>query len=178
MRIHDNSASEIAALVERGVAEFGITVLSAGRLGPGDEAVHEGTLRPVVPPRDSVSPRERRWTGATSRARPWRRISPQASNRAILDEALGSRREFMHWRYEVQHLTTAVSLVRAEAALTVAPSLAVDPEGTPGVRAVPIRNPSVSRTVGLVMRRGYPLSDSGTLMLDLIPRELAAAGEA
>lgn len=167
VRIHDNSANEIAALVEKGEAEFGLTVLSAGRWDLEMKPLMKERYVLLCPQdhplamRDSVEWRD--FEGL-----PLVRISPQTANRAILDEALGSRREFMRWRYEVQHLATAVSLVAARVALTVAPSLAVDPTGMSGVRAVQIRNPSVTRTLGLVMRRGYPLSEAGEILRAII----------
>lgn len=167
VRIHDNSANEIAALVEKGEAEFGLTVLSAGRWDLEMKPLMKERYVLLCPQdhplaaRDSVEWRD--FEGL-----PLVRISPQAANRAIIDEALGSRREFMLWRYEVQHLATAASLVASRVALTVAPSLAVDPAGLSGVKAVQIRNPSVTRTLGLVMRRGYPLSEAGEILREII----------
>ncbi len=172
VHIHDNSANEIATLVKNGEAEFGITVLSAARWDLEMTPLMKERYLLLCPEDHPLAQREAvGWSDIEGE--PLVRISPQASNRTILDEALGSRREHMRWRYEVQHLATAVSLVAAGIALTVAPSLAVDPAGTPGVRTVAIRNPIVSRTLGLVVRRGYPLSEAANLMLGLIRRDLA-----
>lgn len=167
VRVHDNSAAEIVGLVERGEAEFGVTVLTAGR--------HDLDMKPLakeryvllcpadhqLATRDSVEWRE--FEGA-----PLVRISPQTANRAIIDEALGPRREFMSWRYEVQHIATAVRLVRAGVALTVAPKIADDAEFAPGIAAVPIRNPAVTRTLGLIARHGFPLSAPAEMFRDMI----------
>ncbi len=106
------------------------------------------------------------------------RISPQAANRAIIDDALGSRREFMTWRYEVQHVATAVSIVLAGLALTVVPRLAIDVAGSPGLKAVPIVNPSVSRIVGVVSNRANPLSPAGEHLLRLVAQRFRRDGEA
>jgi DNA-binding transcriptional LysR family regulator len=176
VRVHDNSANEIAALVEKGEAEFGITVLSASRWDLEMKPLMKERyvlLCPADHPlaaKDSVS-----WSDFEGA--PLVRISPQTANRAIIDEALGSRREFMQWRYEVQHIATAVRLVLERVALTVAPHLAVDVSITPGIAALPIRNPTITRTLGLVSKRGYPLSAAGEIMLDIVIQKFRDADE-
>ena len=74
----------------------------------------------------------------------------------------------MKWRYDVQHIATAVRLVMDGVALTVAPQLAGDVSVAPGIVALPIRNPSITRTLGLITRRGFPLSSPGEILRDII----------
>jgi DNA-binding transcriptional LysR family regulator len=176
VRVHDNSANEIAALVEKGEAEFGITVLSVSRW--------DLEMKPLMKeryvllcPADHPLAAKSSVSWSDFEGAPLVRISPQTANRAIIDEALGSRREFMQWRYEVQHIATAVRLVLERVALTVAPRLAVDVSTTPGIAALPIRNPTVTRTLGLVSKRGYPLSAAGEIMLDIVIRRFREADE-
>jgi DNA-binding transcriptional LysR family regulator len=95
------------------------------------------------------------WSDLTEE--PLIRISPQTGNRMIIDDALGSRRESLTWRYEVQHIQTAVALVKSGVALTVIPSLALDSVDERGLKLVPLRNPSITRQLGIVSRRGTPL---------------------
>ena len=164
--VHDTSAQEIADRVQKGEAEFGITVVSAGRW--------DLELRPLmkepyvlVAARDHPLAGRPHVTWSDFEGLPLVRISSQTANRAILDEALGSRREAMLWRYEVSHLATAMSLVRRRIALAVAPRLAVD-DGATDLVALPIRGPAVSRTLGIVSKRGLPLSPPGKTLLDLV----------
>lgn len=174
VQVHDNSAAEIAALVEQGVAEFGVTVLSAGRWDLEMKALMKERYVLLCPEGHALAGRtDVSWRDFEGM--PLVRISPQTANRAILDDALGPRREFMHWRYEVQHVATAVQLVVESAALTVVPQLAFDPAARRGLVAVPIRNPIVKRTLGIVSRRGYPLSAPGQAFLDIIARRLQGA---
>jgi DNA-binding transcriptional LysR family regulator len=176
VRVHDNSANEIAALVEKGEAEFGITVLSASRW--------DLEMKPLMKeryvllcPADHPLAAKSSVSWSDFEGAPLVRISPQTANRAIIDEALGSRREFMQWRYEVQHIATAVRLVLERVALTVAPHLAVDVSVTPGIAALPIRNPTITRTLGLVSKRGYPLSAAGEIMLDIVIQKFREADD-
>jgi DNA-binding transcriptional LysR family regulator len=96
------------------------------------------------------------------------RISPQAGNRALIDDALGHRREALNWRYEVQHLQTAVGMVCADIGIAVVPNMAVSPRAISGLVAVPLRNPSVSRTVGIVTRRDQPIAPPVQALIDLL----------
>jgi len=57
------------------------------------------------------------------------------------------------------------------------PRLAVDVMGTPGVAAVPLRNPGVSRTLGIVAKRGLPLSPAADALLGIIRKRMRADPE-
>jgi DNA-binding transcriptional LysR family regulator len=96
------------------------------------------------------------------------RISPQAGNRALIDDALGHRRDALNWRYEVQHLQTAVGLVFAKLGVAVVPNIAVATQGTAGLVAVPLRNPGVSRTVGIIVKKDLPLGKPAQALIELI----------
>ncbi len=167
VQIHDASAKEIAELVQAGEADFGVTIVSAGRW---DLDVRPLMKEPYVLVCAADHPLAGRpqvgWSDIEGL--PLVRISSQTGNRAILDEALGSRREAMLWRYEVAHLATALRIVRQRIALAVVPRLAVEGDGSSELRAVPIRGPSVSRTIGILTKRGLPLSAPGKALLDLV----------
>ncbi|MCZ8259238.1 MAG: LysR substrate-binding domain-containing protein [Beijerinckiaceae bacterium] len=177
VHIQDAAAGQIADFVQKGEAEFGITIISANRW---DLDMRPLLREPYVLLCQATHPLAARaqvsW--AELEGVPLVRISPQAANRAIIDDALGSRREFMTWRYEVQHVATAVSLVTAGVALTVVPRLAIDLAGAPGLKAVPIVNPSVSRIVGVVSNRANPLSPAGEYLLKLVAQRFRRDGEA
>ncbi len=175
VHIRDNSASQIAELVQKGEAEFGITIVSANRWDLDMRPLLKEPYVLLCPATHALALRlQVGWSELEGI--PLVRISPQAANRAIIDDALGSRREFMTWRYEVQHIATAASLVSAGLALTVVPRLAINAAMPSGLVAIPIVNPSVARTVGAVTKRGLPLSAPGEALLKLITRHLRAEG--
>lgn len=173
VKIYDNSASEIAAHVHSGAAEFGITIVAANSW---DLEIKPLLKEPfvLVCPADHPFARQRavRWPELAKI--PLVRISQQTGNRALIDDALGSRRESMDWRYEVQHVATAVSMVLAGVGLTVVPRLAVDVMGTPGIAAVPLERPGIVRTIGILSRRGVPLSPAAESLAELIRKHLRA----
>lgn len=171
VRVHDNSASEIADKVQSGQAEFGVTIVAANRW--------DLELKPVVKePFVLVCHRSMRLAEAESlswaqlQGLPLVRISAETGNRILIDDALGSRRETLTWRYEVQRVITAVSLVRAAIGYAIVPQLALDAVDAGDLVAIPLRSPSVTRTLGIVTRKGPPLRPAARELLGLIGAEL------
>jgi DNA-binding transcriptional LysR family regulator len=157
IRIYDNSATEIAELVQAGTIEFGITMVAAHRWDFDIEMLIKDPFT-LLCPEDHPLASQPSLSWSDLADEPMIRISSRAGNRMIIDDALGSRRESLCWRYEAQHIQTAIALVRAGVALTVVPRLSVDPFDEKGLKLVPLRNPSVTRQLGIVSKRGVPLS--------------------
>jgi DNA-binding transcriptional LysR family regulator len=157
LRIHDNSATEISELVQAGAIAFGLTLVAAHRWDFDIEMLVKDPFSLVCPEEHPLAAQPAvSWSDLTEV--PLIRVSPRTGNRMVIDDALGSRRAGLSWRFEVQHIQTAVALVRAGLALTVIPRLALDSVDRRGLKAVPLRNPSISRQLGIVSRRGTPLS--------------------
>ncbi len=58
--------------------------------------------------------------------------------------------------------------------MTVIPRLAVDPAATDGLHVMQLRNPGVSRQIGIVSKRSAPLSPLADELRKLIVQEFAA----
>jgi DNA-binding transcriptional LysR family regulator len=169
IRVLDNSKLEIAEKVHSGEAEFGITIVSADRWDLDITPLMKEPFVLICPKAHALAAQKSvSWSSLLGE--PLVRVSTQTGNRQIIDDALGSRREDMTWRYEVQHVVSAVGLVRAGLGLAVVPQLAVNPADSPGVVIVPLRNPGISRTLGVVARRGVPLSPAADALLGLLRR--------
>lgn len=173
VKVHDNSAMEIAQLVQSEIAEFGVTIVSPN---VSDLEVKVLAKEPFVLLCARTDPIAKRRFVAWSQlgGAPLIRISPQAANRALIDDALGSRREALNWRYEVQHLQTAVGMVLAGVGVAVVPNIAASSPGMAGLVSVPLRNPSIHRTLGILIRRDKPLSLMATALLQMIRRQFGA----
>jgi DNA-binding transcriptional LysR family regulator len=171
VQVFDNSASEIADHVQAGRAAFGITIVSANRW---DLEITELLKEPfvLVCPAEHEFAARKSITWADLEGQPLVRVSPQTGNRILIDDALGARRDALAWRYEVQHLSTAVSLVSAGVGLAVVPRLAVEASGRTGIATVALRQPAVSRSLGVVVKRGLPLSPAAEDLLRIIRRTL------
>lgn len=172
VRIYDNSATEISTLVQDGTIAFGITLVAAHRWDFDIELLMKDPFTLVCPDDHPLAAQTAAsWSDLADE--PLIRISPQTGNRIIIDDALGSRREALSWRFEVQHIQTAVALVRAGVALTVIPSLAFDTVDERGLKLIPLRNPSVTRQLGIISKRGTPLSPLADELRKLIVQAFA-----
>jgi DNA-binding transcriptional LysR family regulator len=157
VRVYDNSANEIAEHVASGAAEFGITLVASHRWD-FDTTLLVREPFVLVAKADAPLPAAGTVSWADLAGLPLIRISPQTGNRMIIDDALGARRESLSWRYEVQHVATAMALVRAGLGMTVVPRLALDIWDATDLRVLSLRNPGVTRPVGIISRRSLPLS--------------------
>jgi DNA-binding transcriptional LysR family regulator len=174
IRIFDNSAREIAEQVQKGEAAFGITILSTSRWDLEVRPLAKEPFMLICPADHDLA--ARRWVNWSElEGLPLIRVSAQTGNRLLIDDALGARSEAMTWMYEVQHVASAVSLVGAGVGLTVLPRVALALAGEPRLVAIPLRNPSITRMLGAVTRRGAPLSGPAEDLLRLIEARLVRA---
>jgi DNA-binding transcriptional LysR family regulator len=173
VRIFDASATSVAERVQNGDVDFGITIVAANRW--------DLELKPVVKEpfvlvchRDMPPAQKGALAWADIQGLPLVRIAAETGNRILIDDALGARRETLLWQYEVQRVTSAVSLVRSRVGYAIVPQLAFDVAQADDLVALPLRSPSVTRTLGIVTRKGAPLSDASRLLLDLVVKQLKA----
>ncbi|MGL4324679.1 MAG: LysR substrate-binding domain-containing protein [Beijerinckiaceae bacterium] len=167
VRVFDNSASEIADRVQAGDAIFGITIIAANRW---DLDVTPVVDEPFVlmARRDQPVAARPSLAWADIDDVPLVRISAETGNRVLLDDALGSRRDKLLWRFEVQRVASAVALVRAGLACAVVPRLALEPSLMPELAAIPLVTPAVSRPLGIIRRKGMPLDERSALLQSLV----------
>jgi DNA-binding transcriptional LysR family regulator len=172
VRVFDNSASEIAERVQRGEAVFGITIMAADRwdldMQPLGREPFVLVARRDMPLADRIA---LDWSEIENL--PLVRISAETGNRVLIDDALGIRREALSWRYEVQRVTTAMSLVRSGIGYAIVPELAYDGAADRDLVAIPLAAPLVQRTLGVVTRKGIPLQPRAAELLALIAETLA-----
>eukprot|EP00873_Tetraselmis_striata_P032168 jgi/Tetstr1/452432/TSEL_039468.t1 len=118
----DQPAAAVVSTVQRGEAEFGITITGAT---PWDIESEYLCTEPYV----LLVNRKHRLAGRKSVRRedllgePLVRIRTQSTNRQLIEDSLGSVSRELDWRFEVQNAATAMNLVAAGTAITVLPRL-------------------------------------------------------
>lgn len=171
VQIYDNSAAEIAARVRAGDASFGVSIVSARE---GDLEITPLVRDPFVLVCPATHPLAGRpavqWHEVTGET--MIRISAEAANRVLIDNALHRRREAMRWRFEVQHVSTALGMVRAGLGLAVLPRFGLAAHGSHGLAGVSLRNPAVARPLGIVARRDAPLPPHAALLARLVGKQM------
>lgn len=174
--LHDIPVALIAEKVQSGEAEFGVTIVSAHMR---DLQVHELFDEPYI----LLLPEAHPLAAAPAVARSdldgvrMVRISTQSRNRQLVDDALGEARDRAVWRFEVQNAAMAIRLVAQGAALTILPR-SVAEFVPPGVVVRPFADVRPARTVGLVRRRGVPLSELGAALMHSIESGFAVRAAA
>lgn len=176
VQVFDKTAKEIGDMVTAGLAEFGITLLGTDRWNLAvtplmkDEfvcvcpAAHPLAAKPVV-----------RWRDLEKA--PLVRFTAPTVNRIVMDKALEKHKENLHWVYEVQHAMTALMLVQGGLAIAAIPKLAA--QNLPaGLKALKLTGPTITRTIGIVRRRGEPLSDLASVFQSALKAHAATLAKA
>jgi DNA-binding transcriptional LysR family regulator len=166
-RILDLSANEGLESVARGEVEFGINLLG----GSDPELSFEPLLEdPFVLAcrRDHPLAAQSLLTWSDLEGQPLVAVSRTSGNRIMLDAALVRAGVRLSWSYEVTHLSTSLGLVEAGLGISVLPRLATPQDEHPIIVTRPIGDPEVSRTIGVVRRRGGRLAPAAERFLEML----------
>lgn len=166
-RILDLTAIEGLQSVARGEVEFGINIM--GTSDPDltfDRLVED----PFVLAARRDHPLAEKGEVGWQDLEPYHLVTVHRSsgNRTLLDAALARSNIKLRWFYEVTHLSTSLGLVEAGLGISVLPRMATPQGDHPFLITRPIRNPEISRTIGVVRRRGGTLSPAAERFLDLL----------
>lgn len=171
VRMFDNSISEIAELVESESAAFGISVNTPVRsqLAIGKFATEPFALVCPIGHR-LLGHAAARWDDLVDET--LIRISLHAGNSTTIDDALGNRHTQFRWAYETQHTGAAIDFVRAGLGVTIIPCLAAT--SFPGVVALPLVEPRITRCLVTVTRPETKLAPTANLLCEMIVGEIKA----
>jgi DNA-binding transcriptional LysR family regulator len=168
-RIVDLSAEEGLECVARGEAEFGINFLGASRpdlkFTPliDDNFVVACRADHAFASRKSIN-----WSDLSGQSLI---ISQRSGNRALIDQALARSNLRLNWSFEVVHLSTSFGLVEAGVGISIVPRLARPLTENRSIAVVPVCDPVVHRTVGIVERRTGQFSRAATAFRQMLVEE-------
>lgn len=168
--IYDEHAAMLSDRVAAGEAQFALTILGAQRWAEKQRVLYEEDFVAAVPAGHPLADRQH-LTWADLVGYPLARISTTTSHGVILSESLSDLMHQLDWRYEVQRTYMAGTLVLAGLAITVLPRAAIPVSDT--VRIIPITNPTVKRTVGIISQEGVPLPPKAQQLHRILLREIA-----
>jgi DNA-binding transcriptional LysR family regulator len=157
IRLIDEGAQEVLNSVVSGTADFGINFIGTQEPDIEFRAIHSEEYRLAV--RDDHPLAEADTTSWESIADE-RLISVATSsgNRSLMDNALGklSRRPVIF--HEANHVAGALGLVEAGLGVAAIPGLALPASAHPRIKSIRLSNPTISRTLGLISKKGRRLS--------------------
>jgi DNA-binding transcriptional LysR family regulator len=178
VRVHDESAQDVLNLVLGGEADFGINFTGA----ENPEIVFE----PIYV-ESYVLAMRRDHPLATRSSLSWKEtvderyisVAKSSGNRSVLDAALAGIEKHPVISCEVNHVSGVLALVDAGMGVAAVPGLSVLPGKQDGIVGVPLVNPEIKRTLGLICKRGHSMAPAARTLFEmltevLVKRPLAA----
>lgn len=167
LRIRDEDSASVLLTVARGEADFGLTYIGTHE---ADVEFHPLIEDPFVLacPRGHALASRRRVKWAELNDYDYVTLAQGSGNRLLIDLALANSSARPRWFCEVQHVPALVSLVESGAGVGVVPKLAMPRRGHATLVSVPLVEPSITRQLGLIARRGRALSAAAQLFYDTL----------
>ncbi len=176
VRIIEEGADEVLASVKLGQADFALNYT-----GMQDPEVEFTPLlkEPFVLACPSGHPLARRrsvrWEELADY--PYALVSHESRNRVLIDQALAEVGRLPRPICEVRHVSTLIGLVENGLAIAVVPQLTL-PHTPAAVVGVKLDKPAITRTIGLIRRRGRTLSPAATAFARMLTHASRATAKA
>jgi DNA-binding transcriptional LysR family regulator len=165
VRIIDQGANEVLTTLLRNEADFGLNYIGTQEPDLEFEPILKEAF--VVACRaEHPLARKKKVTWSELTAHEYMSVTKNSGNRFLLDLALSENTNRPRWYCEAQHVSTLVNLVEAGMGVAAVPRLSMPPDGHPVLVSVPLVDPVITRMVGLIRRRGRPLSSAAQQLYD------------
>lgn len=167
VKVIDESAQIVLDSVAGGHADFGLNFLGSQEPDLDFIPIREERYVAVVP---SSNPLAQRKTVAWRllEKEPLVSVSSSSGNRLIIDSAFAKSARRPSIQYEINHVTGAINLVAAGLGVAIIPGLALDATLHPGLIGVPLVDPAITRTLGLIVRKGDKLHAAAQTLADTL----------
>ena len=171
--VEELTSSEIIEAVVEGRIDFGIGPVANGA-APGITfiAAVEEPLCVLLPGTQVPEDASELPFGALA-ALPLITLSGSVLLERQLQAAADASGVTLHSQSEVRHVQTAIAMVQAGVGAAIVPQLALPATIGEGLRALPIAAPALSRVVGIVARKGVPLSPAAARLARHVRSSLA-----
>ncbi|WCE04981.1 LysR family transcriptional regulator [Pseudoxanthomonas sp. JBR18] len=176
-RILDIPATDGLQAVERGEVEFGINFMGASDPNLAFDVLVEDPFV-LACRRDHPLAKKRKIAWSDLEKHQLITVHRTSGNRTLLDGALARENLKLSWFYEVTHLSTSLGMVEAGIGVSVLPQMATPQGDHPTLVTRPIGSPVVSRTIGIVRRRGAMLSPMAERFLQMLQKQWKPAARA
>ena len=167
VRVIDESGAHVLKCVTESTADFGVNFVGAQEADIDFRAIYTERYVAAVPRGHRLA---RQASVAWKELRPEQLVSVSArsSNRVLLDNALARMKDPPVVSYEVNHVTGALAMAAGGLGIAVVPEVALSETLYPSLVGVPLTHPSVSRTLGLLKRRGSVLHPPAQALFDIL----------
>lgn len=166
VRLHDVVAGRVVEMVKNLEVDFGIGSLDRPDPDLRWKPIVRDRLCAFVPAGRRV-PRGGLSLEALGR-QPLILTSRDSSVRQLVERTLARRRVAARVAYSVTYMSSALALVRAGLGVAILPESAGRAADTTGARAVPIREPLLTRDIGVISHAERSLSPAAAAVVDLL----------
>ncbi|MBV8656413.1 MAG: LysR family transcriptional regulator [Burkholderiales bacterium] len=167
VKLLDTSANEVLGAVISGEADFGVSFM--GSQEPEIEFKMLLQERFVAAcRRDHPLARYKRVTWNELYAHDYVSVDKTSGNRLLLDQALSAVAPRAPSVCETRHVTTMLGLVEAGLGVAAVPSMAMPGHNHPVLTSIPLVEPVVKRRVGILKRRGRPLTPAAGELYQMV----------
>ncbi len=167
VRVVDQGAADVLSTITRSEADFGLNYI-----GTQDPQIdfhpvkQESFVLACLKGHPLANKRTVRWSELAPYD--YMSVTKASGNRFLLDSALSQQAVRPRWFCEAQHVSTLVNLVEAGLGVAAVPELAMPSGEHPSLVSVPLVDPTVTRTVGLIHRVGRRLPPAAQQLYDQI----------
>jgi DNA-binding transcriptional LysR family regulator len=171
VRVHDESAQDVLNLVLAGEADFGINFTGAENPDIVFEPIyvesyvlamrrdHPLATRSVLSWKETVGER-------------YISVAKSSGNRSVLDAALAGVEKHPPIFCEVNHVSGVLALVEAGMGVAAVPGLSVLPGRPDSIVGVPLVNPTINRTLGLISKRSHKMAPAARTLFEMLTEAL------
>jgi len=171
VRVHDESAQDVLNLVLAGEADFGINFTGA------EDA--EIVFEPIYKERYVLAMRHDHRL-AHRKSLSWKdlagerfvSVAKSSGNRSVIDAELAGVEKHPAIFCEVNHVSGVLALVEAGMGVAAVPGLSVLPERAASIVGVPLVNPAIHRTLGLISKRNHAMAPAARTLFDMLSKTL------
>jgi DNA-binding transcriptional LysR family regulator len=167
LRIVDEGANGVLVAVARSEADFGLNYIGTQEPDVDFEPILKEPFV-LACRRDHVLAKRKKVSWAELNEHEYMTVTKASGNRMVLDQALTDTPLRPRWFCEVRHVLTIVGLVEAGLGIAAVPRLAMPPADHPLLVSVPLVEPAVERTIGLIRLRARHLPPAAQQLYDMI----------
>lgn len=172
VRIREGRQSEIVEDVRSGVADFGIGFINSLPDVLQATPLRKEPLYVVLPNSHPLAQKKRgKVRLADLRDEPLVSVSGETYLRRLIDGAAAGTALNLRYAITVDRLLSVISHVKSGAAIAILPWGVLPPQPWSGFQALPLSEPALSVSVGLITLRGRYLTPAASSMMSLIQQE-------
>ncbi len=167
IRVQDVVAETVVELVRKGRVELGISFDP----GPISELDFKPLFRDefvVAFPKDHPFASQEKVSWKDLQKYDYLTLQRPSSIRLLIDQTLGEHGITLKPSVEVHQLATIGRMVAEGLGVSVVPSVSQKQMMEMGAKCMPLKAPQITRDVGVLSRRGYPVSSAAAALLDII----------